>query len=387
MPNHADSPPLAPLAGLKILDLTRVLAGPFCTMILADLGADVVKVERPPSGDDARLYPPFLPDGTSAYFASINRGKRSMLLDLKAANDRERMLKLVRRADVLVENFRPGTMESLDLGATRLQSENPRLLYASVSGFGSTGERSRLPAYDIIVQAMSGLMSLTGSAAGAEVRVGASISDLLGGLFTAIGILAGLRARDAQQWGAVLDMALLDCTVATLENAISRYSVTGKPPEPLGTRHPSIAPFQAFHAADGAFVVAAGTEALWRKLCEVIQAPQLAEDPRLATNSARVANIAELEAKLQARFRTRSASEWVTLLQENGIPSGPIQSVADVAGDSHLAQRGMLHPMIVGDSQFITAGSPLKFNGQPLRLSSHAPALGEHTQVVFEEWL
>jgi CoA:oxalate CoA-transferase len=384
---NCDAAALAPLAGVKVLDLTRVLAGPFCTMILADLGADVVKIERPEGGDDARLYPPFLPDGTSAYFASVNRGKRSVALDLKAPGDRQTILQLARRADVLVENFRPGTMQSLDLGPERLRAENPRLIYTSVSGFGRTGARSRRPAYDVIVQAMSGLMSVTGAAAGEEVRIGASISDLLGGLYTAIAVLAALRDRDMRDRGADVDIALLDCSVAVLENAISRYSVTGKPPQPLGTRHPSIAPFQAFHAQDGSFVLAVGNEALWRRLCDIIGAPELADNPRLANNVARVANVAWLEEELGSRFRTRTAAEWLAMLEQAGIPCGAIQSIAEVAQDRHLGERGMLHAMHVGQSEFVTAGSPLRIEGVPPKLSSHAPALGEHTESVLNEWL
>ena len=387
MTTPSDSSPSAPLAGLKVLDLTRVLAGPFCTMILADLGADVVKIERPETGDDARQFPPFLPDGTSAYFASVNRGKRSVVLDLKSPAGCDTLLRLARRADVLVENFRPGTMDALGLGVERLRAENPRLLYTSVSGFGRTGERSRQPAYDIIVQAMSGLMSLTGSRVGEEVRVGTSIGDLLGGLYTVIGILAALRTRDAQGRGADLDMALLDCTVATLENAISRFEVTGRVPEPIGTRHPSIAPFQAFRASDQSFVVAAGNDPLWRKLCQIIGAVELADDPRFATNVARVANLADMERELNALFSKRSAVEWMTMFVAAGIPSGPIQSVADVARDPHLIERGMLHTMTAGDAQFLTAGSPLRIDGASPKLSPHAPTLGEHTDAVLQAWL
>ena len=377
-----------PLSGVRVLDLTRVLAGPFCTMVLADLGAEVVKVERPGTGDDARHFGPFLKSGRSGYFASINRGKKSIALDLKNDADRETFLKLAGRAHVLVENFRPGTMESLGIGPERLRRINPNLVYASASGFGRHGLYGRRPAYDIIVQAMSGLMSVTGPDGGQPVRVGASISDILTGLFTAVGILAALRVQARDGAGADLDMAMLDCTVAALENALTRYEATGTAPRPLGTRHPSITPFQAFDTQDNPIVIAAGNDELWRKLCETLDAPELVDDPRFKTNPDRTGNHAELEEELLLRLHTMSSAEWLERLEGAGVPCAPVRDMSEVAADAHLDMRGMLHRMQDGESgDFLTAGSPLRMNGESPPLSPHAPELGEHTESVLKEWL
>ena len=376
----------APLAGIRVLDLTRVLAGPFCTMILADLGAEVIKIERPERGDDSRHFGPFLPSGLSAYFASINRGKKSVTLDLKAEKGRRKFVDLVREADVVVENFRPGTMESFGLGADRLREVNPRLVYAAASGFGKAGLHGDRPAYDIIIQAMSGLMSVTGLDAAHPVRVGSSISDILAGMFTAIGILAALRLREDEGRGVELDIAMLDSTVAALENAMSRYEVQGRPPEPMGTRHPSITPFQAVTTADGAIVVAAGNDALWRKLCDAVGRPQLAEDRRFRSNDDRTENHEPLDAILAEAFLERDSAEWLSLLGDAGVPAAPIRTMADVVADKHLVARGMIH--VMRDDKggaFRTAGSPLRLDGKPLDLSSHAPALGEHNAAVLGE--
>lgn len=377
-----------PLRGLKVLDLTRVLAGPFCTMILADLGADVVKIERPGSGDDARQFGPFLPGGMSAYFASINRGKKSIGLDLAVARDAELFSRLVEKADVLVENFRPGTMDRFGFSPERLKQINPRLISASVSGFGRTGEHGQRAAYDIIIQALSGVMSITGFDSQHPVRVGTSISDILSGLFTTIGILAALRNRETTGKGADLDLAMLDCTVAALENALSRYEVTGQVPEPLGSRHPSITPFQAFETADRPIVIAAGNDGLFVKLCEVIKAPELCRDPQFASNLLRTTNVKALETELNQRLRLQPADHWLKLFDQAGIPSAPIRTIADVATDTHLAERGMLHSMVTdADQKFTTAGSPFWIDGALPQLSSRAPALGEHSEIVLKEWL
>jgi CoA:oxalate CoA-transferase len=380
--------PTLPLAGIRVLDLTRVLAGPYCTMILADLGAEVVKIERPGTGDDSRQFGPFLASGMSAYFASINRGKKSIALDLHEARDVETVRRLAERADVFVENFRPGTLDAFGLSSEALRKLNSSLIYASLSGFGRTGDAAGRPAYDIIVQAMSGLMSITGEGAGRPVRVGTSISDILTGMFAAIGILAALHRRGKSAQGADLDLAMLDSTVAALENAISRFEVTGAGPEPLGTRHPSIAPFQAFATSDVPIVVAAGNEALWKKLCDVLNCPELADDPLLVDNATRAKNLDYLEQKLTEPFRKQPAAHWLTRLAAAGIPCGPIRSIADVAHDPQLDARGMLHRMHPGeDGGFLTAGSPLRIDGAALPLSSRAPRLGEHTQQVLREWL
>lgn len=380
--------PPVPLNGIRVLDLTRVLAGPFCTMILADLGADVVKVERPESGDDARHFGPFLPGGLSAYFASINRGKRSVSLDLARPGHAEIFSRLVERADVLVENFRPGTMDRFGFSPQRLKELNPRLISASVSGFGRTGMHGQKAAYDIIIQALSGLMSITGSDPQHPVRVGTSISDILSGLFTAIGILAALRNRETSGKGTDLDLAMLDCTVAALENALSRYEVTNQVPGPLGTRHPSITPFQAFETADRPIVIAAGNDGLWAKLCEVAGCADLARDPRFLTNALRTTNVSALEPLLNERLRLHPAAHWLPRLETAGIPAAPIRTIADVADDPYLQERGMFHTMSADEATtFTTAGSPFRFDGLSPQLSTHAPALGEHTEQVLQDWL
>jgi CoA:oxalate CoA-transferase len=376
-----------PLKGVRVLDITRVLAGPYCTMILADLGAEVVKIERPDSGDDSRQFGPFLPSGLSAYFASINRGKKSITLDLKQKIDRATFLQLAERADVLVENFRPGTMSDWGLSAEQLQTLNPRLVYASLSGYGHTGNVNR-PAYDVIIQAMSGLMSITGEGEGHSVRVGTSISDILTGMFGAIAVISALRHRDQTGEGCVADIAMLDCAVAALENAIARHSVTGDVPVPLGTRHPSITPFQAFPTADGSIVIAAGNDALWRKLCDVIAQPELADDPRLADNASRTENSDFLNETLAARLREHPQGHWLELLTSAGVPAAPIRNVAEVVADPQLQSRDMLREMeSPAGERFLAAGSPLRMNGQAPPLSPHAPQLGEHNNSVLDEWL
>ncbi len=377
-----------PLAGLKVLDLTRVLAGPYCTMILADLGADVVKIERPETGDEARSFGPFLPSGASAYFASLNRGKSSIVLDLKVGADRDTFLQLAKQADVLVENFRPGVMDTLGIGSDVLHEINPSLIMASASGFGQTGPYRDRPAYDVIIQAMSGLMSITGHDADNPARVGASISDIVTGMFTAIGILAALHAHKPGKRGATLDLAMLDCNVAILENAIARCELTGKTLEPIGTRHPSITPFQGFPTSDGTIVIAAGNDGLWKKLCDVLEAPELAADPLLDSNSARTENQAYLEQLISERTRKRPTETWLTLLEAAGIPAAPIQTISDMMNDKHLHERGMFHQIRgAGGESFTAAGSPFRIDGCSLELSDRYPELGADGTSVVSRWL
>lgn len=376
------------LQGLRVLDLTRVLAGPYCTMILADLGADVVKIERPGDGDEARQFGPFLPSGASAYFAGLNRGKSSITLDLKQPTDRDTFLALIRRADVLVENFRPGVLEGLNCDADRLRELNPGLIFASASGFGQTGPQHDQPAYDAIIQAMSGLMSVTGHTADAPARVGASVSDIIAGLFTTIGVLAALQRRQRTGRGTTLDMAMLDCTVAVLENAVTRYDVTRQIPQPLGTRHPSITPFQAFPTLDGSIMIAVGNNRLWKQLCQVLELPELSEDQRFSTNEDRTKHQTQLERHISDRTSTRTTQDWLNLLRQAAIPAGPIQSIADVMQDQQLISRDMFHRMQTAENEsFLTSGSPFHIDGKTLEISKQAPKLNQHAAQVLDRWL
>lgn len=379
--------PAQPLRGIRVLDLTRVLAGPFCTMVLADLGADVVKVERPDGGDDGRHFGPFLPSGESGYFASVNRGKQSIALDLKSDEDKATFLALVDRADVLVENFRPGTMERLGFGSETLRKRNPRLIFASVTGFGRTGPDAGQAAYDVIVQARSGLMSVTGHDVSEPTRVGSSISDILAGLYTAIGICAALQDRGRSGIGCDLDLAMLDCSVSILENAIARFVVSGNVPEPLGTRHPSIAPFAAFRAADGSLVIAAGNDQLWQTLCRAIDAVELIDDPLLATNRDRAENARHLEEAINSRLAARTVEEWLGILGRAGVPCGPINDLSHVLADPQLGHRQMWHTLRDADGyELLTAGTPFRIDGHKPPLDASWPTLGEHGDEVVRRW-
>ncbi len=352
-----------PLDGLVVLDLSRVLAGPFCTFVLRDLGADVIKIETPDGGDDARQYGPFV-NGKSAYFMSLNRGKRSIALDLKAPADRAVFERMVKRADVLVENFRPGTMEKLNYGWPALEALNPRLIYAAVSGFGQTGPYRNRAAYDMVVQAMGGVMSLTGHGDGRPTRVGTSIGDIPAGLFTAIGILAALENRHRTGRGLAVDVSMLDCQIAILENAVARYVATGRVPGPMGARHPSVTPFEAFRAADGHLVIAAGNDALFAKLAQALGMPALARDARFATNTARTENHDALKVALEALLAAREVKAWLGVLDAAGVPCGPINTVADALADPQVAARNM---MVVSEDpvagRLAMVGNPIKLSG------------------------
>lgn len=375
------------LDGLRVLDLSRVLAGPYTTMVLADLGADVVKIELPGTGDDARAFPPHV-DGESVYFMSLNRNKRSMALDLKNPSGHELFLELVQQADVLVENFRPGAMARLGLAYDDLAPVNPRLIYAALSGFGQTGPYSSRPAYDSVLQAMGGIMSITGPEGGPPTRVGTSIADITAGLFGTIGILAALAKRHETGVGQMVDVAMLDCQVAILENAIARYAATGVAPGPIGNRHPSVFPFEPFDTADGQIMVAAGNDALWARLCAVIDCQDLADDPRFATNPLRHENYDAMRAALAEAFPKRTTAEWQRLLDEAGIPNGPINSVADVVNDPQVQSREMIqtvdHPTA---GETLLPGIPIKLGTTPGAIRRPAPMLGEHTAEIVAEWL
>ncbi|HSU91368.1 MAG TPA: CaiB/BaiF CoA-transferase family protein [Sporolactobacillaceae bacterium] len=377
-----------PLGGVRVLDLTRVLAGPFCTMNLADLGAEVIKIEMPGRGDDSRSFAPTMPSGDSGYFYSVNRGKRSVTLDLRTEDGAAIFLELAAKSDVVVENFSPGTMDRFKIGYERLKAVNPRIILCSISGFGQTGPMTSAPAYDIVAQALGGTMSITGNAGGEPVRCGVSVGDLSAALYGVIAIIAALRIRDRDGVGNHVDIAMLDCQVAMLEDALARYSVSGKIPGRLGTRHPSITPFQQFRAADDYFVMGAGNEAIWIRFCDAIAMPELKSDPRFLTNADRTANHYELEKILAGHFATRPRAHWLRLLTQASVPCAPISNVEEVTRDPHLAARNMIlhaeHPEFDG---LIVPGSPLKAAGDNGIPATRAPVLSEGTDEVLTDIL
>lgn len=376
-----------PLEGIVVLDFTRVLAGPFCTMVLADLGAEVIKIERPKVGDDSRAYTPIV-KGESAYFMSINRGKKSITLNLKDPRGKEIALGLGEKADILVENFRPGVMERLGLSYEEFAARNPRLIYASCSGFGQYGPLSEKPAYDLIVQGLGGIMSITGPDKNTPTKVGSSIADIFAGIFTAIGILAALHHRKTSGKGQYVDVAMLDCMVAILENAIARYVATGVVPEPIGNRHPSIAPFSTFKTQDGHINIACGNDELWKGLCVALNRPRLCEDARFKTNADRVANWKELEPLLQEAFIEHPTEKWLKDFDDAGIPAGKINDIADVVKDPHVRTRDMIvdviHPVA---GSFALPGIPIKLSKTPGKIKSPAPILGQHNEEVLRGYL
>jgi len=378
----------APLAGVRVLDLTRVLAGPWCTMILGDLGAEVIKVERPGEGDDTRHWGPPFAAGESAYYLCANRNKRSVTIDLKAEKGREIVRQLARTSDVLIENFRVGTLSAVGLGYGDLRKIHGGLVYCSISGYGQDGPYRDLPGYDFILQAMSGLMSFTGEPGGEPMKVGVAVVDLAAGLYAAIGILAALRERDRSGLGQYLDISLLDSAVSLLANVASGYLVSGKNPERHGNAHPSIVPYQLFRAGDRYIAVGVGNDKQWRALCEIAGRQDLAGDPRFATNPARVEHREELIPVLEEIFRSRDSGFWIRELWNRGIPAGPINTMEQLFTDEHAKARGMeiemSHPAI---GRVRLAGSPLKLSRTPVRYDRPPPGMGESTVEILRELL
>jgi CoA:oxalate CoA-transferase len=377
-----------PLEGVRVLDLTRVLAGPYCTMMLSDLGAEIIKVEVPGSGDDSRAFGPFR-NGTSLYFITINRGKESIAINLKTEAGKKLLKDLAAKCDVVVENFRPGTMEKLGLGWDVLQKLNPRLIYAAVSGFGHSGPDSKRPAYDILVQAMGGVMSITGWPDAPPTRVGMSLGDITAAIFGANGIMAALYHREKTGKGQKVDVAMLDCQLAILENALVRFQVDGEPPSPLGTRHPTITPFQAFRAADDWFVLAVGNDALWKTFCDAVARPDLLADQRFTTNNSRTKHLDELIPVLDVLFARKPVKEWLDLLEAAGVPAAPVNSIDKVMEDRQLKARNMF--LTVQDEvagEVTIPGNPIKMESLPETPDRpHAPAIGEHTDKILHEVL
>ncbi len=371
-----------PLQGIKVVDLTRVLAGPFCTMTLSDLGAEIIKIEKPGTGDDSRAFGPHL-NGESAYFMSINRGKKSLTLDLKAEQGREVFLKLIEKADVVVENFKPGVMKKLGLSYENLIKINPRLIYCASSGFGQTGPYSSRPAYDLIIQGMGGLMSITGPDASQPTKVGSSIADIFAGVFSAIGILSALYNRTVTGRGQMVDVAMLDCMVAILENAIARFTGSGIDPVPIGNRHPSIAPFTSVKTSDGYINIACGNDQLWNKLCEIIGRPEFAADPRFVTNRSRCDYMPELLPLLNEAMCGQTSAAWLQKLEAGHVPAGPINTISQVLSDPQVLARNMLleltHP-VAGLVKI--PGSPIKLSETPAEIKAPAPVLGQHNEEI-----
>ena len=382
MPASELRPPAGPFSGVTVIDLSHVLAGPFGTTILCDLGARVIKVEPPGHGDDTRTYGPFV-EGQSLYFSFVNRGKESIVLNLKEDADREIFFNMVRKADVVVENFRPGTMDKLGLSYETLSKMNPRLIYASNSGFGQTGPLAKYPAYDTIIQAMSGIMSVTGFPDGPPTRVGTSLSDLCAGVFLFCGIASALYAREKSGKGSRIDIAMLDSTMAFLEHGLMEYVANGKAPGRIGNRHPFITPFDTFDAADRPFAICAGNDKLFAALCEAIGKPELATQPRFKTNFDRMTNNVALKAELESALKTQPAAHWLKVIDAAGVPVAPLLDIAEAAE----------HPQTKARNMVIEAGG-IRMPGNPVKISGYedpavrigAPDLDQHGPALRKEF-
>ena len=376
-----------PLDGIKVLDLTRVLAGPYATMLLGDLGAEVIKIEQPGTGDESRNFGPFK-NGFSLYFMSVNRGKRSITLNLKTERGQAIFKQLLAHTDVVVENFRPGTMKKLGLDYDTLKTEHPSLIYAACSGFGQTGPYAQQGAYDMIIQGMGGIISITGEPEGPPVRVGTSISDITAALFTTIGVLSALHHRTQTGKGQFVDVAMLDSLVAVLENAVVRYFATGEAPKPLGARHPAITPFEAFASADGHVIIALGNDTLWAKFCEHVNRQDLISDERFRTNADRTENHAELFSILSDILSKRTTDDWIDALGEIGVPCGPINAMDKVVSHPQVQAREMITRVahqITGEVE--VPGVPIKLSETPGGVDAPAPSLGEHTTEILTDVL
>jgi len=374
------------LDGILIADFSRVLSGPWCTMTLGDLGAEVIKVERPVSGDETRGWGPPFAGGESAYFLSANRNKRSVALDLSREDHRGAARRLVSRADVLVENFRPGTMDRLGLSYEQCRSLNPRLVYASITGFGSTGPQRDAPGYDFVIQAQGGVMSITGEASGPPQKVGVAIADITAGLHAAIAILAALRHRDVTGEGQLVGTSLLASQVSWLANQAANHLIGGWEPTRMGNRHPNIVPYQVFESSDEPFVLAVANEVIWARFCTAIARADLAGEERYATNAARVANRDELCADLDTTFGARTRAEWLEVLTRADVPCAPINPIADVFADPQVLALGLVQPVSHPTAGVVNlVGSPIEMASTPPAIRRPPPLLGQHTAEILAE--
>ena len=376
-----------PLKNLLVLDLTRVLVGPYCTMMLSDLGARVIKVEAPDVGDDSRNFGPFIED-YSAYFMSLNRGKESIALNLKNSDDKKIFDKILAKADILVENFKPGTLEKWGYGWKDVCEKYPKLIYASASGFVQTGPLKELPAYDMVVQGMGGLMSVTGQPNSEPTRVGTSIGDITAGLFTTIGINAALYDREKTGKGTFIDVSMLDCQIAILENAIARYLSKNEIPKPMGSRHPSIAPFEAFKTKDSHIIIAAGNDKLFEKLCNVLEISEIFNDEKFNTNSSRSKNIGELKVIIENKLSSKITTDWVSQMEKERIPCGPIYNIKEAVENPQVQSRNMIvkaYHKVIGD--FKLAGNPIKMSSYKDETTrGDIPDLDEHREKILKEF-
>ena len=376
-----------PLQGLLVLDLTRVLVGPYCTMVLSDLGARVIKVEAPEVGDDSRSFGPFIED-QSAYFMSLNRGKESIALNLKNSEDKKIFEKILAKADILVENFKPGTLEKWGYGWNDVKDKYPKLIYASASGFGQTGPMNTLPAYDMVVQGMGGLMSVTGQPNSEPTRVGTSIGDITAGLFTAIGINAALYDRQKTGKGMQIDVSMLDCQIAILENAIARYLSKGEIPKPMGSRHPSIAPFEAFKTKNSYIIIAAGNDKLFDGMCQTLGISECVQDQRFKDNNTRNKHINDLKIIIEDKLKYKTTEEWVKLFTDKSIPCGPINNIKEAVENPQIQFRNMIvsaeHNKI---GTFKMAGNPIKMSAyKDEKTRGDIPNLDQHRAQLLKEF-
>ena len=377
-----------PLEGIRVLDLSRILAGPFCTMMLGDMGAEVIKVENPVGGDDTRGWPPFYDGGESSYFQSVNRNKKSLTLNLKAEEGKEVLRALVQESDILIQNFRPGAIERLGFDWDTCHALNSRLIYASVSGYGQSGPSRARPAYDILLQGEGGLMSITGAEGGGGFKTGIAIADLTTAMFATQGILLAIIAREKTGKGQYVDTAIQDGQAALMSHAAGNYFATGAPPGRLGNRHPSISPYRDFPCSDGELIVAAANDSLWQRFARAIGRADLADDPRWEKNAARVSGRDELEAEIEQTMRTKTRAEWAEIVSGAGVPCGPVRTIEELCADPQIHHREMVVEMEHARTGVLKVmGNPMKLSDTPGEIRMPPPLLGEHTEEVLSRLL
>ncbi|MHA1319139.1 MAG: CaiB/BaiF CoA transferase family protein [Promethearchaeota archaeon] len=375
-----------PLESILILDLSRALAGPYCSMMLADMGAEIIKIEMPGRGDDSRSWGPPFVEGESAYFMSVNRNKKSITLNLKSEKSKEIIEKLIKKADIIIENFRPGTMDKLGLSYENVAELNPEIIYASISGFGQDGPYRLLPGFDQVIQGMGGLMSVTGEPGGPPIKVGVAVADIAGGMFAAYGIMIALFNRQRTGKGQMIDVSLLDSQVAWLTYRAGSFFASGKIPQPLGSGHPNIVPYQAFKASDTYVNIAAGNDQLWQKFCSAVGLEDIVENPKFATNAKRVENRNELVNIISNIVSSKNAQEWLDILTKAGVPCGPIYTLDDIFTDPQVLHRNMVKDLDhIKAGKIKVTGVPVKLSATPGEILTAPPVLGQHTKEILLE--